>query len=56
MYNLVARLKEPSTYAGLSAAALALGVTNTDFMIWAAGIAGVFAFISIFVKDPGSES
>ncbi len=56
MYDLIFRLKEPSTYAGLATAALALGVTNTEFMVWAAGVAGFFAFVSVFVKDPGSDS
>ncbi|KKM17738.1 hypothetical protein LCGC14_1672770 [marine sediment metagenome] len=56
MYNLISRLKEPSTYAGLAAFALALGVTNAEFMGWAAGAAGLFSFISVFVKDPGSDS
>ncbi len=56
MYNLVSRLKEPSTYAGLAAGAIALGATNVEFAGWATAVAGVFAFISIFVKDPGSDS
>ena len=56
MYTLMTRLKEPSTYAGLAAAALALGISTEQFGIWAAGVAGVFAFISIIVKDPGSDS
>jgi len=56
MYNLISRLKEPSTYAGLAALAIAFGMTNGEFMTWAAGAAGFFAFVSVFVKDPGSDS
>ncbi len=53
MKYLISRLKEPSTYAGLSAAAIAIGVSEQQFALWAAGVAGVFAFVSIILSDPG---
>ncbi len=56
MYDLMTRLKEPSTYAGLAAAALILGVSTEMFGMWTEAAAGVFAFLSIFIKDPGSDS
>ena len=54
--NLLNRLKEPSTYAGLAAVAVALGISMEDFDMWVAAIAGLAGFVAMFVKDPGSES
>ncbi len=55
MYDVITRFKEPSTYAGLAAAALVLGVSTEMFGMWTEALAGVFAFLSIIVKEPGSE-
>ena len=48
---LVDRLKEPSTYAGLSTASIALGIGTETMNVWVAGLAGVFAFLAIILKE-----
>ena len=53
--KLINRLKEPSTYAGLSGAAIALGFTAGEFQDWVNVIAGFFGFLAIIVKEVGSE-
>ena len=55
MDALINRLKEPSTYAGLSAMALALGVGADQMTIWVGAVAGFFAFVSIVVKEAGAK-
>ena len=55
MKTFVARMKEPSTYAGLAAAALALGISVEDFTVWASGLAGIFAFLSILLGEEASK-
>ncbi len=52
--NLIKRLSEPSTYAGLAVVALAAGLGAAEFAIYANAIAGLFAFIAIVKGDPGS--
>lgn len=52
--NLIQRLSEPSTYAGLAVVALAAGYGAAEFAIYANAIAGLFAFIAIIKGDPGS--
>ncbi len=54
MKHLIARLKEPSTYAGLMGIAIVLGISTEDFTTYINVLAGVFGFISIVLKDPGS--
>ncbi len=51
MDNLIARLKEPSTYAGLGGMAVLAGINMTQFQDWATAVAGVFLFISIIVGE-----
>jgi len=51
MKTLIQRLSEPSTYAGLSAMAIAIGIPLEDFQQWAAGLAGVFATIAIVLGE-----
>lgn len=53
MKILLKRLKEPSTYAGLSGAALALGISTEGFEMIAGSVAGVFAFVSIILGEEG---
>ena len=55
MNALIDRLKEPSTYAGLSAMALAVGVSADQMTIWVGAVAGLFAFVSIIVKEVGGK-
>ena len=55
--KLINRLKEPSTYAGLSGATLlGLGWTPDEFKVWIGAVAGLFAFLSIIMKEIGAES
>ncbi len=57
MTKLINRLKEPSTYAGLSGmAALGFGVAPEEFKIYAGALAGAFAFLAIILKEIGAES
>jgi len=49
--NIIARLKEPSTYAGLAGLALLVGVTTEQFDLYVNSAAGVFAFIAIFLSE-----
>lgn len=55
MTKLINRLKEPSTYAGLAAVAVALGIGAEDFETWAAAAAGLFGFVAIIMKDIGAD-
>ncbi len=55
MNTLIDRLKEPSTYAGLSAMALAFGISADQMTIWVGAVAGLFAFVSIIVKEVGAK-
>lgn len=45
------RLKEPSTYAGLSGLALALGVSGELYSAASAAIAGVAGLIAVLLSD-----
>ena len=45
------RLKEPSTYAGLSGLALALGVSGELYDAAAVAIAGVAGLIAVLLSD-----
>lgn len=49
--DLVNRLKEPSTYAGLGGAAILYGATAEQFQTWTAAVAGICLFISILLKE-----
>ncbi len=56
IHKLVSRLKEPSTYAGLGGAALLYGATQDEFQGWVAALSGVFLFISVVLKEVGSDA
>jgi hypothetical protein len=49
---IIARLEEPSTWAGLSALALAMGVSEAQWHAVSAAGAAVFAAIAVFLKEP----
>ncbi len=51
MDRIIDRLKEPSTYAGLSAMALAVGVSADQMGVYVGAISGLFAFVAIIVKE-----
>jgi len=50
---ILSRLKEPSTFAGLSGLALALGVSGELYNAAAAAIAGVAGLIAVILAEKG---
>lgn len=48
---ILSRLKEPSTFAGLSGIALALGVSGELYNAAAGAIAGVAGLIAVIMSD-----
>lgn len=52
--EIINRLKEPSTYAGLSALALLLGVSNEEFQTYSLAASGLFATVALFLKEKSS--
>ncbi len=55
MYKLISRFREPSSYAGLSALAIALGMSTESIGHYGAIAGAVFALIAVICKDPGSD-
>jgi hypothetical protein len=49
---VLSRLKEPSTYAGLSGLALALGVSGELYSAASAALAAVAGLIAVVLADP----
>ena len=50
----LARAKEPSTYAGFSGLALALGLSGTEWSAIGTAAAAVFAAIAVVVAERGA--
>jgi hypothetical protein len=48
---ILARLKEPSTYAGLSGLALALGVSGELYSAASAALAAVAGLVAVVLAD-----
>tara|TARA_R110000868_G_scaffold19612_1_gene84359 strand:- start:250 stop:423 length:174 start_codon:yes stop_codon:yes gene_type:complete len=48
---ILARLKEPSTYAGVAGIALAIGVSGELYAAASTAIAGVAGLIAVFLSD-----
>jgi hypothetical protein len=48
---ILARLKEPSTYAGLSGLAMALGISTHIYEAAAMAIAGVAGLIAVILAE-----
>jgi hypothetical protein len=48
---ILARLKEPSTFAGLSGLALALGISGELYNAAAAAIAGVAGLLAVILAE-----
>jgi hypothetical protein len=48
---ILARLKEPSTYAGLSGLAMAIGISTDLYNAAAAAIAGVAGLIAVVLAE-----
>lgn len=54
VHFILSRLKEPSTYAGLSGIALALGVSGELYNAVAGAIAGLAGLVAVILADKGS--
>lgn len=54
--QIVARLAEPSTYAGLAGIALALGVSQPLYSAISAAAAGIFGIVAIVLKETGNAA
>jgi hypothetical protein len=50
---LLERAQEPSTYAGLSGLALALGLTDAEWSAIGTAAAAVFAAVAVVVAERG---
>ena len=48
---ILSRLKEPSTFAGLSGIALALGVSGELYNAAAGAIAGIAGLVAVLMSD-----
>jgi hypothetical protein len=51
MWTFLDRLKEPSTYAGLSGLMLAVGLTQEEWSIISSALAGIAGVIAMVLKD-----
>lgn len=51
LHWLLARLKEPSTYAGLSGLALAFGISNEVYTAASAALAGVAGMVAVLLSE-----
>ena len=49
---VLSRLKEPSTYAGLSGLALALGVSGELYSAASAALAAIAGLVAVVLADP----
>lgn len=53
---LLNRLREPSTYAGLAGAALALGISDADWATISTAVAGIAGVVAMLLHDkPAAE-
>jgi hypothetical protein len=53
---ILARLKEPSTYAGLSGLAMALGISTHVYEAAAVAVAGVAGLIAVILADKNERA
>jgi len=51
---LLARLKEPSTYAGFAGLALAFGLSNAEWATVSTALASVAGVAAMFLSDPNA--
>ena len=51
MWILLERLKEPSTYAGLSGLMIAIGLSTEQWSVISTAIAGVAGIVAMVLKD-----
>lgn len=52
---ILGRLKEPSTYAGLSGLAMALGISTHLYEAAAVAVAGVASLIAVILSDKSKD-
>lgn len=50
---IISRLKEPSTWAGFSGLAIALGLTDSEWSAIAAAAAAVFGAVAVVAHERG---
>lgn len=50
---IISRLKEPSTYAGLSGLAVALGISGELYNAAAAALAGIAGLVAVLLAEKG---
>lgn len=50
---IIARLREPSTFAGLSGLALAIGLSQDQWAAIGAAVAGIAGLVAVFVTEKG---
>ncbi len=53
MDTLIARLKEPSTYAGLAGLAAAFGLSTELYEAISGALAGIFALVAVVLAEKG---
>ena len=53
---LLSRLKEPSTYAGFSALALALGLSDAQWAAVSTAVAGLAGVAAVFLSETKPEA
>lgn len=56
VHFIISRLKEPSTYAGLSGLALALGISGELYNAAAAALAGLAGLVAVLLSDKADKS
>ena len=54
--QIIERLAEPSTYAGLSMLVALLGVGAEDWQTYSAALAGGFAVVAMLLKEGPKDS
>lgn len=54
MNFIIDRLREPSTFAGLSGIAIALGLSNDQWTAISALVAGIAGVVAVFVTEKKS--
>lgn len=58
MNKIIARLREPSTYAGIAALFASIGLAGLSEDQWTqvlAAVPAVLGAVAVFLKDPGSS-
>jgi len=53
--TIIARLKEPSTYAGLAGVAAAFGLGTEDWQTISMALAGICGVIAMVLREKGAE-